>query len=154
MDLRKSLMQVGDNPTVPLVGPLMMQPPHDVHLGATVVGRFPTPGEDLLVAHRIPLRVPKVAAKGAKAATVDANVGRVEVRVDVVIPDVAIQPLANLVGKYPDLLQRDPGVVEEDSVIQAQTLAGFDLVANASQTGTHLARNHREVLKRYKLSSF
>ena len=50
----------------------------DRHAIDTTLDRFLPAGEDLLVAHRIPLRVAEVRAERAKRAAIDADVRRVQ----------------------------------------------------------------------------
>ena len=68
-------------------------------------------GEDLLVAHHVALGVAQVGAERTERAAIDADVRRVEVRVDVVVGDVAVLPLADEVGQLADFVQRHVGLV-------------------------------------------
>ena len=92
-------------------------------------------GEDLLVAHHVALRVAQVGAERAEHAAIDADVGRVEVRVDVVVGEVAVLPLADQVGQLADFGQRHVGPLENEAVVERQPLAGFDLFADGFQDG-------------------
>ena len=92
MNLRVILIQELNDVAIPLVGLLMMQTAHDVHLRASVISRLLTAGKNLLVTHHIPFRVAKVATKRTKAATVDADVGRIQMCIDIEVGDVPIRP--------------------------------------------------------------
>ena len=111
----------------------MVQAADDVHLGAAVVDRLGPAGEDLLVAHHVALRVAQVGAERAEHAAVDADVRRVEVRVDVVVGDVAVLPLADEIGQLAQLRQRHVGPLEHEAVVEREPLAGFDLLADRLQ---------------------
>ena len=112
---------------------LMVQAADDVHLGAAVVDRLGAAGEDLLVAHHVALRVAQVGAERTERAAVDADVRRVEVRVDVVVGGVAVLPLADEVRQLADLGQRHVGPLEHEAVVERQPLAGFDFFADGFQ---------------------
>ena len=104
MDLRIFLVEQFDDVAVPLVRFLMMQTTDDVHFGASVLRRFLTAGQDLIVVHRIALGVTQVAPECTKPTTVDTNVGRIEVGVDIVKTNVAIFAFADQIGQSPDRL--------------------------------------------------
>ena len=94
------------------------------------VDRFAAAGEDLLVAHHVALGVAQVGAKRAEGAAIDADVRRVQVRVDVVVGDVAVLPLADEVGQLADFVQRHIRAFEDEAVVEREPLAGFDLFAD------------------------
>ena len=128
---------------VPVVLRLVVQAADDVHLGAAVVDRLLPAGEDLLVAHHVALGVAQVGAERAERAAVDADVRRVEVRVDVVVGGVAVLPLADEVGQLAELGQRHVGPLEHEAVVERQPLAGFDLVADGLQDVRRTCRSMR-----------
>ena len=64
MELGIGLVQDADDVDVPIVVTLVMQAADDVHLGAAVLDRFGSAGEDLLVAHCVTFRVAQVGAEG------------------------------------------------------------------------------------------
>ena len=115
---------------VPVVFALMMQAADDVHFGAAVLDGFAAAGEDLLVGHQVTLGVAQIGAERAEHAAIDADVRRVEVRVDVVVGDVAVLPLADEVGELADFGQRDVGAFEDEAVVEREALAGFDFFAD------------------------
>ena len=90
VQLRIGVVQDADDVQVPLELHLVVQAADDVHLGAAVVDRFAAAGQDLLVAHRVPLRVAQVGAERAERAAIHADVRRVQMRVDVVVGEVAV----------------------------------------------------------------
>ena len=135
MQLRIGLVQDADDVQIPVELHLMMQPADDVHLGAAVVDRFASAGQDLLVAHGVPLRVAQVGAERAERAAIDADVGRVQMRVDVVVGEVAVVALAHQVGQFAHLVQRHFRAIEEQAVVERQPLAGFDLGTDRCQAG-------------------
>ena len=91
--------------------------------------------KDLLVAHRVTLWVAKVGAERAEHAAVDANVRRVEMRVDIVVREVAVLSLSDKIGEFAHLRQRHIGSLEHEAVFKRQPFAGFDLVADGFQNG-------------------
>ncbi len=118
MDLWKMSVQGGDDSAIPLVGSLMMQSTDDMHFRATVIRRFLATCDDLLVRHRITLGVTQIATERTEPAAIDADVGRIQMRVDVEVADVAIHSLANLVCQLAKFLQRHVGLVHEQTIVQ------------------------------------
>jgi hypothetical protein len=62
-----------------------------------------------------------LAAEGAQAARGDANVGVVDVPVDVEVGDVAVHALAHVIGQPADR-QNVAGAVERNAVVEAEAL--------------------------------
>ena len=110
-----------------------MQAADDVHFGAAVGDGLGPAGEDLLVVHPVALRVAEVGAERAERAAIDADVGRVEVRVDVVVGRVSVFPLADEVGQLAHFRQRHVRPFEDEAVFEREALAGFDLLADGFQ---------------------
>ena len=94
------LVDDADDVQIPLVGQLVVQAADDVQLGGAAALGLGGALEDLLVGHDVALRALQVGPEGAEGAAVDADVGRVEVRVDVVIGEVAVLALADEVGQF------------------------------------------------------
>ena len=113
----------------------MVQAADDVHLGAAVLDRFGAAGEDLLVAHQVTLRVAQIGAKRAEHAAIDADVRRVEMRVDVVVGEVAVLALADEIGQLANFRQRHFGLLQHEAIFEREPLAGFDFVADRFQDG-------------------
>ena len=126
-------MQDPQHIDVPIVFRPMVQSADDVHLGAASVGRFPAASENLFVGHHVPFRVAQIGPKRAEYAAVDTDIGRVQVRVDVVVGRVAVLLLADQVGQLPDLAQRRLGIGEEQTVVEREPSAGLDLFADGCE---------------------
>ena len=73
-------------------------------------------------------------AERAQPATGHADVGGIDVAVDVEVGRVAVQPLAHEVGQVAER-QDIGGAVQRQAVLEGQPLAGFHFVANRDQTG-------------------
>ena len=97
--------------------------------------------QNLLVAHDVALGAFQVGPEGAEGAAIDADIGRVEMRVDVVIGEVAVLALAHQVGQLAECEQIGV-LVEEDAVVEGQAVAGFDFFADDGQTSVSVARKH------------
>jgi len=115
-----------DDVQVPLVGELVVQAADDVQLGGPAAVGLGGLLEDLLVAHDVAPGAAQVGPEGTEGTAVNAHVGRVEVRVDVVIGEATVLPLADEVGQ---LAQREQVglLVEEDALVERESLAGLDL---------------------------
>lgn len=110
-----------------------MQATDDVHLGAPIVERLLATSDDLLVAHDVSLGITQIRTKRTKAASIDTHIGRIQMRVDVVVPNIAIDLLSLPIGQFANLVQRDFRVVEENPFVETQTTSLLDLIANDSQ---------------------
>ena len=73
-----------------------------------------------------------IAAKGAKLAVRDADVGGIDVAIDVVIGDVAVALFADVVGQPADGKQIGR-LVERDAVVKGEALAREDFVGDGFQ---------------------
>ena len=130
MQLREILVQQPDHVAVPLVFPLVMQATDDMQFSTTVVRRFLATSDDLFVRHHVAFVAAKIRTERAKVATVNADVGRVQVSVNVVVGRVAIFSLAHQVGQLAQVVHRHRRVVHQQAVVHTQTLAGFNFFAN------------------------
>ena len=137
---RIGLVQDADDVHVPVVLHLVVQAADDVHLGAAVVDRFLPASQDLLVAHHVALGVAQVGAERAERAAIDADVGRVQVRVDVVVREVAVLPLADDVGELADFVERSGGVVEQQPVLEASRSPARTFSRMEEREGVDMAR--------------
>ena len=87
-----------DDIAIPVVAELMVQPADDVHLGRPLLTRLFRSLQDLSVRHDVSIRAFQIGSERTEATTVNANVGRVEVLVDVVVGPVAVLLLSDEVG--------------------------------------------------------
>ena len=126
-------MQDGKDVAIPLVGLLMVEPANNVHLCAAVLDRLAAAVKDLLVAHHIAAFFSKVGAESTKRAAIDADVGGVEVGVDVVVAAVAVFPFPHEVGELAKLMQVDRLIPQALRFSGIQPLARFHLLANRIQ---------------------
>ncbi len=53
---------------------------------------------------------------------------------------IAIQPFTHKIGKFTDGLQRYFGIIQKDSVVQAQTFLCLNLVTNLSEAGITISQ--------------
>jgi hypothetical protein len=119
-----------------------MQTADDVHFRATVLGGFASPLNDLFLVHHVAFGVTQVTSKGTKPTTIDADVGRVQVCVDVEVADVSIFTLADQIGQLADLLKRDGGIVQKDAVVQAESFFGLDFVTDFAKSCVVVGGDH------------
>ena len=63
----------------------------------------------------------------------NANIGGIDVAIDVVIGDVAVFFLADVVGE-PAYREQVGGAVESDAVVEGQSLAGENSVGDGPET--------------------
>ena len=111
----------------------MMKPSDDVHLGATVFESLAPASENLLVAHRISPLVAQVGPKRAERTPIDADIGRVEVCIDIEIRPIAVFPFANQIGQLANFVERRLGPIENKPVVKRQPLTSFDFVPDRFQ---------------------
>ncbi len=110
-------------------GQLVMEPADDVQLGRAACAGLPGAVDDLVVVHHIGSILAHIGPKCAEVARVNTDVGGVDVRVDVVIAEVPIAPLADQVGHR---AQREEvvRVLQRQTIFEAQALAGLDFLAD------------------------
>ena len=133
MDLRESLFEAADQIEEELKRQIGVQAADDVKLGdrfGVARGRcFPS----LVEGHGVAGGVALFAAKGAELAGSHANIGGVDVAIDVEVGEVAVHPLADMVGQ-PANGQNVGGGVEREAVVGAETLLGHHLGGDRLQT--------------------
>ena len=98
------------------------------------------PFENLGLIHHIRALGVKVGPERAEVAREDADVGRVDVGIDVVVAEVAVVALADRVRHRAESEQVVAGL-EREPVFNAQTLSGFHLIFNrphARRFGRHV----------------
>ena len=125
----KALFQPRDQINVVLERQIGMQAADDVKLGDRlgVAGRGGVP--DLFQRHGVGAGRVLLASEGAQAAGRYANVGVVNVAVDIEVSDVAVHPLANMVRQPADR-QNVTRAVERQRVVSRQTFVRHHLVVN------------------------
>ena len=119
-----------DDVQIPVVVFLMVETAHDVHLGGARLHCLAAPGQNLLVAHHVAALVAQVGPEGAERAAVDAHVRGVQVRVDVVVADVAVFPLADEVREFAEFVEVDPFVPQRFGLGRIKPLSGLHLLAD------------------------
>ena len=135
-------MELFEDASVPVVTEFVVQSADDMHLGTAVIVGFLASGDDLLVAHRVTLGVSQIGAERAETAAIDANVRWVQVGIDVVVTDIAVDLLAFPVGQFAHCVQGNLGIVKKNPIIEAQTAPLLDLVADTLETVFNLYLVH------------
>jgi hypothetical protein len=130
MQRRVGIVENADQIQVPLERFLMMQTTDDVHFGAAILDRLAAPLEHLKVAHHVSLGIAQIAAERTKHAAIDANVRGVQMRVDVVISDIAVLPLAHQIGELADFVQIGGVAKKKLAIGSAEALAGLGFTAD------------------------
>ena len=116
--LRKALLQAAQHLAVPVERQLRMQPADDVELGDRLAPALAGAVPDLFERHGVRLGIARLLAERAQPATRHADVGRIDVAVDVEVGDVAVQPLAHEVGQVAER-QDVAGAVQRQAVLEA-----------------------------------
>ena len=120
---RKGLVQAADDAHVPAERLRRMAPPTMCNsVQPASAASWPRASNSLLVEH-IGRRVAGVATVGAQRAAIDADVGGVQMGVDVVIDRVAVAALADQIGQLAHGVQIDRGG-EEQFARRRPTAAG------------------------------
>ena len=144
MDLGGGFVDPAHHVEVVLERQLVVQAADDVQLGCPAGTGLPCPLDDLVAVHHVGPVFAQVSAERTEVARVYADVGRVDVRVDVVVRKVTVVPLAYQVGHR---AQRKQVVrrLERQPVVEAQPLAGLDFIANRLQS-VCCARHRQSIL--------
>jgi hypothetical protein len=141
MHARVALFQAAQHLAVPIEGELGMEAADDVELGngfgVTVARLLP----NLFERHGVRVGIANAFAEGAELATGDADVGGVDVAVDVEEGLLAVEALADEV-RHPAYRQDVGRAVERQAVLSVQALAGFDLFTNRIEVGILKYRCH------------
>jgi hypothetical protein len=87
----------------------------------------------LLLVHEVALRGAQIGPERAERAAIDADVRRVEVRIDVVVSGVAVLALADEIGQLADFGERRVVAVKREAVVERQPLASFNFLANGTE---------------------
>ena len=130
--LREALLQPGDHVGVVLERQFGMQAADDVELGHRlgVAGGRGVP--DFFQRHGVSAGRVFLAAEGAEPAGRHANIGVVDVAIDVEVGDVAVHPLAHVVGQPPDG-ENVARAIERQRVVLRQPLLRHHLVGDGLQ---------------------
>src|SRR3954452_17364518 len=99
-----------------------MQAADDVELGDRFAPALAGAMPDLLERHRVRLGIAHPLAESAQPATRDANVGGVDVAVDVEVGGIAVQALPDDVGEIAER-KNVAGAVEGHAVLEREPLA-------------------------------
>ncbi len=94
----------------------------------------------LFQSHGVRAGVALLAPEGAQPAAGHADIGGVDVPVDVEVGDVAVHPLAHCV-RHPSDGQNVAAAIERDAVLEAQPLARRDLLGDRLQRRIVASRN-------------
>src|SRR5437867_2476089 len=106
--------------------------PHHMNLGDGLVELLPHPGLDLFPREGIGVGVPGSTIERAELAELIADVGGIDVLIDVVIGQISVETLPYLVGEIPHCVQVGM-FVQEHAVFPAQSLAVIHLPGNLPQ---------------------
>jgi len=131
------VVEQADDAQIPVVVFLVVKPAHDVHLGGARLHGLAAAGQDLLVAHHVAPLVAQVGPEGAERAAIDAHVRGIQVRVDIVVADVAVLPLADEVGKFAEFVEVDPFVPQRFGLCRIEPLPGLHLFADRVERRCH-----------------
>ena len=151
MHLRKALFQAAQHLAVPVQRQLGMQAAHDVEFGdgfaIALAGLVP----DLFKRHRVCLGIALLLAERAQLATGHADIGRIDVAIDVEVSLVAVQPLADLVRQPADP-QQIRSAINRQAVLIGQPLAGGDLGSDRFETSIFKHRSHTDRAKKMSVA--
>src|SRR5690348_16634531 len=109
-----------------------MEAADNVEFGDGFAPAFAGPVPYLVERHGVGLRIAGVLSKGAETAASHADVGRIDVAVDVEISSVAVKPFPHNIREIPES-QNVGSAVKGHAVIKRQTLAGFDSLSDRNQ---------------------
>ena len=144
VDSWEAFLESGDHLAVPLEIEFRMQAADDVELGdrlgIALAGAFP----DVFERHLIGGGVTLLAPEGAELAGGDADVGRVDVPIDVVVGRIAVQTLAHDVSQVTETKQI-VGAVEREAVVETEALLSGHLVCDRAELRVVEMRHHRRV---------
>src|SRR5215472_4101281 len=132
MNLGKALFEAGDEVQVVLEGQVRMQAAYDMKLrdGFAVAGGGGFKG--LVQGHGISARSILLAAEGTQPASRDADIGWVDVPVDVEISHIAVHALADVIGQ-PANRQDISRAIEGYSIVKAQPFMGKHLIRDGQE---------------------
>ena len=132
MHLRKALLQAGAEIEEILKRQVGMQSADDVKFGDGLAVSGSGGFESFIERHGVGAGSVLLAAEGAQAAGRDANVGGIDVSVDVEIRLVAVHALANVIG-HPAHGENIAGAVESEGIGGVEPLTGQHFGVNGQQ---------------------
>src|SRR5262249_16060361 len=104
---------------------LMVQTAHDVQFGGAAIARLSGALDDLVTVHDIGACFTQISPECAEVAGVYAHVRGVDVRVDVVVCEIARVTLAHQV-RHRTECEQVVGSLEREPILKAQALPSFD----------------------------
>src|SRR5579864_2099695 len=110
-----------------------MQPAHDMEFSNCFAVAGSSSFKGLFQRHCVSAGGVFFASEGAQPACGDADIGGINVTIDVEIGLVAVQALAHVVGQPTDG-EDVTGSIERKRVIRTEALVGKHLVVNRSET--------------------
>ena len=129
------LLQPAQHVGVVLERQIGMQPVDDVDLGERLVRALPQLVEHLLERQRVSgRRLRRQPRERAEQAARDADVGRLEPDVEVVVGELAVPPLALAVGEVPDG-EQIRAFEQPHAVLERQPLPRVDLRGDVGDAG-------------------
>ena len=90
---------------------LMMQSADDMHLRAAIVDGLLASGDDLLVGHDVAFFATQIGSKRTECTSINAHICGIQMRIDVVIADVAIDSFPDEICQLPKIVDRNVGLV-------------------------------------------
>ena len=105
MDLREALLQATQHFAIPVERQFRVESTDDVELGDRFGIAFARAVPDLVERHRVSLGIFLAFAERAQSATGDADIGRIDVAIDVEIGHFAMHALAHDVRQVADAEQ-------------------------------------------------
>ena len=99
-----------------------MQPADDMEFGGAFAGALGSALVHFFKCKSVSARSSWIAPESAKFAMRHANVGGIDVAIDVVIGDVAVALFANIIGQ-PAHREKIGGLIQSDTVLKGEALA-------------------------------
>ena len=133
MHLGKALLQPAHQVHEVLKRQIGMQAADDVKLGHRLGVARARSLPRLFERHRVRSGLALLAAEGAQPAGGDADIGRIDVAIDVEVGHIAVQPLAHQV-RQPAHRQNVAAAVERHAIVEAEPLAALHLLRNGQKS--------------------
>ena len=127
MNLRKALLEAGDEIEKILEGQIGMQSADDVKFRDSFVVAGGRGFEGLFKSHRVRAGRIFLSSKGTQAARGHADIGRIQMAIDVEVSAIAMHALADVIG-HPANRENISGAIEGERVLGIQAFARNNLV--------------------------